>query len=275
MAKSKFFRVLVTGSTIYDGRKITPEMIDQSVETFNAATYSPRINVEHLSGFSPEPPFNGYGTVIALEARDDELTIDGKATKCRALYAQVDANDQLMTLAKRDQKPFPSVELTDSYAGTGKFGLVGLAFTDKPASLGTERLKFSSSAPGTVFATAEDAPTIEFETAPVDSGGMTAAITAAFSAVAARFSAKTDEKPKDEPKEAPKTPANDNNRDFSAFATAIGEQMVAAIKPVADAQAAMQADFAALKTKVEQTEAPSNFSRHPATGGTGGLMTDC
>lgn len=272
--KSKLFRVFVEGNTISDGRKITPEMIDQCAETFNAETYSPRINVEHISGYSPEPPFNGYGTVIALEARDVELTIDGKKETRRALYAQVDGNDQLVDLAKRDQKPFPSVELTDSYAGGGKVGVVGLAFTDKPASIATERLQFSRSAPGTVFAADSEAPAIEFETAPVDSGGMTAAITAAFSAVAARFSAKSDEKPKDEPKEALKTPANDNNRDFAGFATAIGEQMVVAIKPVADAQAAMQADFAALKAKVEQTEAPGTFGRKPATGGTGGQQTD-
>lgn len=57
--KSKMFRVFVEGNTISDGRKITPDMIDQCAETFNAETYSPRINVEHINGYSPEPPFNG------------------------------------------------------------------------------------------------------------------------------------------------------------------------------------------------------------------------
>lgn len=111
---SKMFRVFVAGQTISDGRTITPEMVNQCVETFNPETYTPRINIEHISGYSPEPPFNGYGDVVALEARDVELEIAGKSEKRRALYAQVDANDQLVALAKKDQKPFPSVELTPS-----------------------------------------------------------------------------------------------------------------------------------------------------------------
>jgi hypothetical protein len=148
--KSKFFRAFVSGNTISDGRKITPEMIDQIVETFHVDTYRPRINIEHIAGYSPEPPFNGYGSVVAVKAEDVDITIDGKVEKRRALYCQVDANDQLVKLAKAEQKPFPSVELTDSYAGCGKVGLVGLAFTDTPASVGTQALKFSRAAPGTV-----------------------------------------------------------------------------------------------------------------------------
>ena len=52
--KSKFFRALVAGQTIIDGRKIDDVSIDQIVETFNTETYTPRINVEHLSGYSPD-----------------------------------------------------------------------------------------------------------------------------------------------------------------------------------------------------------------------------
>ena len=42
--KSKPFRAFVEGETISDGRKVTPEMIDECVATFAPATYSPRIN---------------------------------------------------------------------------------------------------------------------------------------------------------------------------------------------------------------------------------------
>ena len=271
--KSKFFRAFVEGNTISDGRTITGDMIDQIVSTFNTDTYTPRLNIEHISGYSPEPPFNGYGSVVAVKAQTDDITIDGKVEKRKALYAQVEANDQLVTLAGKDQKPFPSVELTDSYAGSGKVGLIGMAFTDRPASIGTQALNFSRHAPGTVFASAADAVAIEFEAKPTDSNGIAAAIVSGFAAVAAKF---TSEKPKEEqPKEKPKA-ANDN--DFAAFATAMGEQLgtsiAAALKPVTDAQAKMQSDFAVLEGKLAKTE-DTSFSRTPASGGGDEDVTDC
>lgn len=79
--KSKPFRSFVEGETISDGRKVTAEMIDECVATFTPATYGPRINIEHVSGYSPEPPFNGYGDVVALEAKTDGFTIAGKIEK--------------------------------------------------------------------------------------------------------------------------------------------------------------------------------------------------
>ena len=270
--KSQYFRCFVAGSTISDGRTITPEMIDQIVETFNAETYTPRINVEHMKGYSPEPPFNGYGSVIGVKAQDDEITIDGKTEKRRALYAQVDGNAQLVKLAKADQKPFPSVELTPSYAGIDKIGLIGLAFTDSPASIATQRLQFSRSAPGTFHAHGADAVALEFEAAPADPAGIADAIKTGFAGIAALFSRGEPEK-KEEPKPKPEA-ANDN---FAAFATAIGDQMAtqlaAAIQPIADAQAKFRNDFDALAAKLEK-QPDGNFSRAPATGGNGTVLTD-
>ena len=46
--------------------------------------------------------------------------------------ARSTATTSWSALADKDQKPFPSVELTDNYAGTSKVGLIGLAFTDTP-----------------------------------------------------------------------------------------------------------------------------------------------
>lgn len=272
--KSKFFRAFVEGNTISDGRTITGAMINEIAATFNAETYTPRINIEHISGYSPEPPFNGYGSVVAVKAEDVTLKIDGKDVTRRALYAQVDANAQLVDLAKRDQKPFPSVELTDSYAGTGKVGMIGLAFTDRPASIGTEALKFSRHAPGTVFAVGDEAPVLEFEAAPVDPKNLATLIKdGVASAFASLGLTKPEPEHKPEPKPEPKTPANDN--DFSALATAIGDQITGAIKPLADAQAAADARFAAIEAKLESTEAPQQFSRPPATGGSDEQLTDC
>lgn len=274
--KSKFFRAFVAGNTISDGRKITPEMIDQIVETFHVDTYTPRINIEHIAGYSPEPPFNGYGSVVAVKADDVDITIDGKVEKRRALYCQVDANDQLVKLAKAEQKPFPSVELTDSYAGCGKVGLVGLAFTDTPASVGTQALKFSRHAPGTVFAAADEAAVIEFEAAPA-SVTLADSIVAMFSAAAARITGgKADDKPPVEETPAPKQPANDN---FSAAISALGAQVATtvadALKPVTDAQTAMDARFTKLEAQLASTETPGTFHRKPATGAGTAIVTDC
>jgi hypothetical protein len=261
--KSKPFRSFVEGETISDGRKVTAEMIDECVATFTPATYSPRINIEHVSGYSPEPPFNGYGDVVAVEAKTDDIVIAGKTEKRRALYTIVEGNDQLVALAKADQKPYPSVELTPSYAGTGKFGIIGLAFTDTPASIGTQRLQFSNRAPGSVFAFSTDAVTIEFEAKKAEDEKVDSIVTPT-----------EPEKPKDEPK--PK-PANDNF-DAASFAADIKSivtgVVTAALKPVIETQTAHQRDFATLKTQLGNTEQPG-FSRGPASGGGDDAVTDC
>lgn len=275
MAKSKFFRCFVAGSTISDGRVITPEMIDQIVETFNAETYTPRINVEHIKGYSPEPPFNGYGDVIAVKAQTDDITIDGKVEKRKALYAQVEGNDQLIKLAKADQKPFPSVELTPAYAGIEKVGLVGLAFTDSPASIATQKLQFSRSAPGTFHAHGTDAVDFGFAAQPADATGIAAAITSGLTGFFDKFRTEP-EKPKHE---EPVKPANDNF-DAAAFSaaigTAMGEQIVNAVKPVSDAVTALDGRFAALEQKLA-TVPDTSFSRPPATGAPADakFATDC
>jgi hypothetical protein len=181
--KSKIFRAFVEGETISDGRNVTAEMIDNIVETFNVETYAPQCNLEHISGYSPEPPFNNHGTVIAVEARTDDIVIAGKTEKRRALYAQVDASDAMVELSKREQKPFPSVELSANYAGTGKYGLIGLAFTDTPASIATQRLNFSRVNNLTLFTSSERAAlAFEAEQEKVDS-----IVDRLFSAVAAKF----------------------------------------------------------------------------------------
>ena len=50
--------------------------------------------------------------------------------------------------------------------------------------------------------------------------------------------------------------------------------MASAVAPANDAIAAIRTEFAELHTKLEQTEAPG-FNRAPASGGIGGIVTDC
>ncbi len=272
---SKFFRAFVEGQTISDGRKIDADWIDQIVETFNTETYPPRINVEHLSGYSPEPPFNGYGDVVAVRAQIDDIEIAGKTEKRKALYCQVDGNDQLVGLVAKNQKPYPSVELTDSYAGSGKVGLLGLAFTDKPASIGTQALQFSRTAPGSLFSQGGEAIALEFETPVLDQGNVAGSVAGFFSALAATLKGGKAEKV--EPVVTTPPPANDNF-DPAAFTTQVGDavsqSIAAAMAPVTAAYTALEAKFATLQAKLEKTPEPQ-FSRAPANGGTGDLVTDC
>lgn len=274
--KSKFFRAFVEGQTISDGRKIDADWIDQIVETFNTETYPPRINVEHLSGYSPEPPFNGYGDVVAVRAQTDDFSVAGKTEKRKALYCQVDGNDQLVALVAKNQKPYPSVELTDSYAGSGKVGLLGLAFTDKPASIGTQALQFSRTAPGSLFSQGGDAVALEFDTSSADPAKVEGAVAGFFAALAATLRGGKAE-PAEPAHATPPTPANDNF-DAAAFTTHMGavvsQSIAAALKPVNDAHTVLQDQFSTLQAKLEATP-DTSFSRPPASGGTGEPATDC
>lgn len=169
MKKSKFFRVAVAGSTT-DGRVIEATWIQQMADSYDPNTYTALGNLEHYRGFSPSSEFGTYAKVTALKA--EEVEING--TKKLALFAQVDAFDQLIELHNAGQKLFTSIEVNPNFADTGKAYLVGLAFTDTPASLGTQIMEFAAKQPeanpfvgrkqdaANLFTAAEEA-SIEFE----------------------------------------------------------------------------------------------------------------
>lgn len=141
MAKTKFFRVAVEGATT-DGRTIDRQSLIEMAASYNPATYQARVNMEHIRGFSAEPPFNAYGDVLALKTDTIQLDIGGKTEDRLALFAEIEALDPLVQMNKKGQKLFTSIEINPNFAGTGKAYLMGLAVTDSPASLGTEMLKF-------------------------------------------------------------------------------------------------------------------------------------
>lgn len=280
MAKTRFFRIAVEGGTT-DGRVIERAWIEQMAAGYNRATYTASINCEHLRGYSPEPPFNSYGVVDALKTEEIEIEVAGKKEKRLALLASLEPNDQLLAVNRARQKLFTSCEITPNMGGSGKAGLVGLAVTDNPASLGTEMLEFAAGkgdanpfAPrkqdkANLFTAALEADIALDDAA--EGKGIVAAITAGFAAVAAQFTAKPAEpaKPKDEPKPEP---ANDN---FAQAITALGTTIAAAIKPIADGQIAAEARFKSIEDKLATTPAVDTFARKPATGGSGAVLTDC
>lgn len=270
MAKSKFFRVAVEGPTV-DGRVIERDHLVQMAASYNPATYTARINCEHIAGYSPDAPFNAYGSVLSLNTEEIELEVNGTKQKLLALNAEIDANDQLVAINKAGQKLFTSCEIHPNFANQGKAYLVGLAVTDMPASLGTEPLKFAAMARPNMFSAAHETQ-IEIP-ASTDGASIEEATKKGFIAAFATLF-KAPEKPKDEP-QTPPAPANDNSFDVQAFATIMSQQMAAAMKPTNDAVTSLQADLATLKGKLESTEKPQTFNRTPATGGGSTAKTDC
>ena len=132
----KRYRVATSGPTI-DGREIKPEWLTQAAANYDTNIYAARINVEHLRSLSPNGEFGAFGDVTGLKA---ETGKDGKV----ALYAEIEPNEKAIAANKAGQKVYTSIEIVENFAGTGEAYLVGLALTDSPASLGTERLNFTA-----------------------------------------------------------------------------------------------------------------------------------
>lgn len=136
---SKWFRVAVEGATT-DGRTISRDWIAQMAKSYSPTRYGARVNLEHIRGILPDGPFNAYGDVLALEARDETGEFVGKL----GLYARIAPTPQLIAMAKAKQKIYTSIEVDPSFADTKQAYLVGLAVTDSPASLGTDMLSFAA-----------------------------------------------------------------------------------------------------------------------------------
>ena len=270
--KSRFFRVAVEGATS-DGRTIDRDWLLQIAKNYNPQVYGARINMEHIRGYSPNSEFRAYGDVLAVKT--EEVDIGGK--KKLALYAQLDATDELVEFNKRRQKLYTSIEVRPSFADTGEAYLVGLAVTDNPASLGTEMLAFAAQNPDAnpfklrkeqpddVFAVAEPL-TLELED---ESAGIVARFNATIAAAVAKFTGKE----------------VTNDARFAAVAdgfSQLGENFSKHVQASEASQAktdqslqAMSADIDKLKqqfAKLDNTEAPNR--RPVASGGNGQQQAD-
>ena len=291
MAKqSKFFRVAVEGATV-DGRKIERSWISDMAATYNRATYAARVNMEHIRGFSADPPFNAYGDVIAVKAEEIELELAGKTEKKLALFAQIEPTDALVQLNGKRQKLYTSIEIQPDFAGTGKAGLVGLAITDSPASLGTDMLEFSAKlgdksplaarkqAPGNHFSVAEEAELV-FEDAPAAPPAESAGFFAAATDFLKQF---TGGKPPEQvvtppAPPAPQVPANDNDARFAVLGQAV-EKMVegftAFSTEIGGRFDGLSTKLTALEKTIEDTpERSSAPNRKSAPGGSSYALAD-
>lgn len=125
MFKSEPICILKAGPTV-DGRDIPQKVIDDIAETYDPKKYTARINEDHS-----EWSWKG-GSVLSVEKRDDEL------------WAEIKPNSYLLRNIESGQLLHTSCEYLEDFAKTGKAYLTGLAFTDKPASLGTTQIHLSA-----------------------------------------------------------------------------------------------------------------------------------
>lgn len=287
MAKkiSKWFRIGVAGDTC-DGRDISEQDIQDMADGFDPRVYGCRINLEHIRGIYPDSPFCRYGDVVELKAEviDDDSALNGKL----ALFGKIAPLDNLLALLAQGQKVYTSMEIRPNFANTGKCGLIGLAVTDDPASLGTEYLQFCSRAQQNPLAGKKDQPDdlfsvatfaeLEFEDQP------DTIITRLSDTVKSMFSRKQ---------------ANDDARfgDVHEAVTAIAERVqtdgesaevrfsqleteLADVKKSLTEQAtATTQQFSTIKTTLEHTEDKTQPRRKLSTGGdgdsAGSTLTDC
>ena len=128
--QSGFIAIATSGNTV-DNRKIEASWLEDAAAAYDPDLYTAVLDLNHW-----DPRWAGtYGKVIALDSIKDK---DGVVT----LRANIEPNEALIAMSKKEVL-FTSVELTPNFRKTGKDYLTGLAVTPKPASVGTEQLKFS------------------------------------------------------------------------------------------------------------------------------------
>ncbi|EEX3304648.1 GPO family capsid scaffolding protein [Escherichia coli] len=287
MAKkiSKWFRIGVEGDTC-DGRVISATDIQEMADGFDPRVYGCRINLEHIRGIYPDSPFCRYGDVVEVKAEviDDDSTLNGKL----ALFGKIAPLDNLLALLAKGQKVYTSMEIRPNFANTGKCGLIGLAVTDDPASLGTEYLQFCSRAqqnplagkkdqPGDLFSVATFAE-LEFED---QTETIITRLSDTVKGIFSRKQASDDARFGDVHEavtaiaEQVQTGGESTEVRFSAIETELADVK----KALAEQADATSQQFSTLTTTLENTESKSQARRKLSTGGDGdsaaSTLTDC
>ncbi|HCB0075998.1 GPO family capsid scaffolding protein [Klebsiella variicola] len=260
----KKFRVAVSGNTV-DGREIQPQHLRDAAANYSQEVYGARVNIEHYLSMFPGSDFGAMGDVVALSTED---ITDGPLAGRTALYAEIEPSDRMVQMTNKGQKVYSSIELHPQFALNGKAYVVGLAMTDTPASLGTDRLKFAAQQRASVmafnnqqgeapmFTEALEAEVIELAAQRSDEGKQW------FNRVMGILGKgqKTDDQRFGQVHQAVEAVAQSQ--------VDLGEQFSAAEQERQQDKAAIQkltTDLAALLRQLEGTD--GNFSQRPAAGG--------
>ncbi|HFR0339307.1 TPA: GPO family capsid scaffolding protein [Klebsiella pneumoniae] len=260
----KKFRVAVSGNTV-DGREIQPQHLRDAAANYSQEVYGARVNIEHYLSPYPGSDFGAMGDVAALSTED---ITEGPLAGRTALYAEIEPSDRMVQMTNKGEKVYSSIELHPQFALNGKAYIVGLAMTDTPASLGTERLKFATQQRASVmafnnqqaeppmFSEAIEAEVIELTAQRSDEGAKW------YSRVMGIISKgqKTDDQRFSQMHQVVEAVAQSQSDQLDRFSTIEQErqQDKAAIEK-------LTTDLAALRQQLEGTD--GNFSQRPAAGG--------
>jgi len=130
------FKCIATSGPTVDGREIQSQWLTDMAETYNPATYTAKLWIDHMR-------YASYGAVRELKAEEVDGTVK--------LYGRISPTRDLLQMNQVWEEYLHfSIEVTEDFAGTGKTYLTGLAMTDQPASLGTDEMRFSAM-PGRKF----------------------------------------------------------------------------------------------------------------------------
>lgn len=268
----KKFRVAVSGNTV-DGREIQPQHLRDAAANYSQEVYGARVNIEHYLSMYPGSDFGAMGDVAALSTED---ITEGPLAGRTALYAEIEPSDRMVQMTNKGEKVYSSIELHPQFALNGKAYVVGLAMTDTPASLGTERLKFAAQHRASVmafnnqqaeppmFTEAIEAEVIELTAQRSDEGAKW------YSRVMGIISKgqKTDDQRFSQMHQVVEAVAQSQSNQLDRFSTIEQErqQDKAAIEK-------LTTDLAALRQQLEGTD--GNFSqRQPANGGANAQLAD-
>ncbi|MER1350087.1 GPO family capsid scaffolding protein, partial [Klebsiella pneumoniae] len=124
-----------------DGRNVTRAQLHAMAAAYNPAVYGARVNIEHYLSPFPDSVFSAMGDVVALSAEDiNEGPLAGEAH----LFAEIEPAQRMKDMIADGKKVYSSIEMHPSFPLTKGPYLMGLAMTDTPASLGTDKLKFTA-----------------------------------------------------------------------------------------------------------------------------------
>ena len=139
---TNFIRIATEGATV-DGREIPAEWLVDMAESYDPAIYTAMIWPEH------ERWYGACGEVQELKAEVEDGLMRLKARLCPGM--------DLLYANRNGQMLFCSIEPTETlnFRGTGKPYLEGLGVTSSPASVGTERMRFSANKNGKLYGALE------------------------------------------------------------------------------------------------------------------------
>lgn len=268
----KKFRVAVEGQTT-DRRAISRQDILDMAKNYNAKTYGARIWLEHFRSLWPDSDFKAYGDVLAVSAEEIK---DGDLKGKMALFAEIDATDDLVKMAKAKQKVYFSVEIQPDFPTVGGSYLVGLAVTDSPASLGTEYITFTQTAKNNPLAArkqkAENFISSAEEVWEFSEDPITSNEPSLFSKIVAKL------RPKEEKVQANFSDIEKCFEEVTKYCTDLRttvDNLGKQLTKVETEFAAEKQAFANFKTQID-SKPPANYTQRPtATGGNGFQQTDC